>query len=319
GYAAGLEAIVRAGHPIMTVEHFDEPGALVVRDLRQFILSKPSHAPIHPFMQQVSWDTMVSLPLVYQERHLGRLNLYYLPDREPGKDELEFLAAIASQAATAVENARLYGQAQALAAVEERQRLARELHDSVSQALYGIALGTRTARVLLERNQPGLPDVLEYITSLAAAGMAEMRALIFELRPESLESEGLVAALGKQAASIQARHRIDVVTELPAEPELPLETKEVLYRIAQEAMHNTVKHAQARQIHLSLTPTVDGVLLEVRDDGVGFDPNGAFPGHLGLKSMRERVARLGGSFSSESAPGTGTTVQARVPMRGNES
>ncbi|HYN87964.1 MAG TPA: sensor histidine kinase, partial [Ardenticatenaceae bacterium] len=151
--------------------------------------------------------------------------------------------------------------------------------------------------------------------SLAAAGLAEMRALIFELRPESLESEGLVAALGKQAASVEARHRIEVRADLAGEPELPLETKEVLYRIAQEALHNTVKHAQARRVDLSLAQRDGGVALDLRDDGIGFDPNQAFPGHLGLTSMRERVARLGGTIEIESAPGRGTAIRVRIPAR----
>ena len=112
--------------------------------------------------------------------------------------------AIANQAAIAIENARLYAQAQELAALEERQKLARELHDSVSQALYGISLGAHTARKALERDPQGVVEPLDYVLSLAEAGLAEMRALIFELRPESLEAEGLVAALTKQAAAVQA-------------------------------------------------------------------------------------------------------------------
>jgi PAS domain S-box-containing protein len=314
GYAAGLEAIVRNGNKIMTVERYYEPEPLVVHGLRQAVLAQPTHAPIHRFMSQVAWDTMVSLPIVYQERHLGRLNLYYPPDKEPDQEELAFLSAIVSQAATAIENARLYAQAQTAAATQERQRLARELHDSVSQALYGIGLGTYAAKNLFERNQSGVAEALDYVTSLAAAGLAEMRALIFELRPESLEIEGLVAALGKQASALAARHRIEVETELPGEPDLPIETKEVLYRVAQEAMHNTVKHAEAQRVHLRLDYSDTAVVLDLSDDGKGFDPSGSFPGHLGLHSMRERVTQLGGTFEIESAPGVGTAIHIHIPI-----
>jgi signal transduction histidine kinase len=221
--------------------------------------------------------------------------------------------AIATQAAIAIENARLYEQAQELAAVEERQKLARELHDSVSQALYGIALGAHTARTLLDRDPGLVAEPLEYILSLAKAGLAEMRALIFELRPESLETEGLVSAIIKQAAALQARHDVPVETDLCEEPDLPLKVKQELYRVAQEALHNTIKHACASQVNVRLGRTAETIILEIRDNGVGFDPLGSFPGHLGLLSMRERLKNLGGVLSIESTPGQGTTIHARVP------
>src|SRR5437016_3106657 len=160
----------------------------------------------------------------------------------------------------------------------------------------GIALGLRTARIQVDRDPLKLPEWLDYLLSLAEAALAEMRALIFELRPESLEREGLVAALAKQGAALQARHDIVVQADLCEEPALPLKAKQELYRIAQEALHNTVKHAHASKVDLVLHRTANAVFLEVRDDGVGFDPLGSFPGHLGLRSMQERVSNLGGTF-----------------------
>jgi signal transduction histidine kinase len=195
------------------------------------------------------------------------------------------------------------------------QRLARELHDSVSQALYGISLGANTALELAEHDPERVSDPLEYVLSLAQAGLAEMRALIFELRPESLETEGLVAALEKQAAALRARHEIRVRTDLCEEPGASPETKEALYRIAQEALHNTVKHARAKAVEVKVSCDPAGVTLEVSDDGVGFDATGDFPGHLGLRSMRERASRLGGSLEVESNPGEGTRIRARIPTR----
>ena len=200
-----------------------------------------------------------------------------------------------------------------LAALEERQRLARELHDSVSQALYGIALGSRTARTLLERGEPAkAAEPLDYVLSLAEAGLSEMRALIFELRPESLKNEGLVAALIKQSDALQARHKLDVVTSFCPEPDISLDAKETLYRVAQEAMHNIARHAKATRITLSLLHADGKLTLEVRDNGKGFDPDGDFPGHLGLKSMRERVANIGGAFHITSRPGEGTVVTVHL-------
>lgn len=222
--------------------------------------------------------------------------------------------AIARHAAIAIENARLFEQARGKAALEERQKLARELHDSVSQALYGIALGAQTARRQLERDPKLAVDPLDYVLSLAEGGLAEMRALIFELRPESLEVEGLVAALMKQTTALSARYRINVSLDVDEEPDIPLEIKEALYRIAQEAMHNTVKHARAERIEVRLSRYDEAIVLHVKDDGRGFDVTGSFPGHLGLQSMHERTVRLGGSVAVESTPGNGTSILARIPV-----
>jgi signal transduction histidine kinase len=151
------------------------------------------------------------------------------------------------------------------------------------------------------------------VLSQSEAGLTEMRALIFELRPESLETEGLIAALEKQVAALRVRHEISLHASLGEEPDLPLEVKEALYRIAQEALHNTVKHARASRVDLKLECDAQGVVLEVSDNGVGFNPEGNFSGHLGLKSMRERAARLGGTLRVESVPGEGTRVRMRGP------
>ncbi|HKC72833.1 MAG TPA: PAS domain-containing sensor histidine kinase [Chloroflexota bacterium] len=194
----------------------------------------------------------------------------------------------------------------------ERRRLARELHDTVVQALYGIVLGARAARGLLDRAPGQAAEPIEYVLSLAEAGLAETRALIFDVRPASLETEGLVAALTKQAAPLSARHGIEVHTDLCDEPALPLDIKEALYRIAQEALHNTVKHAQARRVDMRLADQAGTIVLEVCDDGRGFNPDSSFPGHLGLRSMSERATQLGGTLQIESAPGRGTCVRAEI-------
>ena len=262
----------------------------------------------------------LALPIKSRDQTIGVLDIE--SDRPDAFDDSDVavLQSLASQLGVAIENARLYEQAQQLAALEERQKLARELHDSVSQALYGIALGTRTARTLLSREPAAgagvkaLGEPLDYVLSLAEAGLAEMRALIFELRPESLEVEGLVAALTKQAASLRARHNLEVSADFGREPELSLPAKEALYRIAQEAFNNIAKHARATRVDVRLDTDGDGVALEIGDDGLGFDPRGEFPGHLGLRSMRERAEKAGGTFAVESAPGQGTHIRVRFPL-----
>ncbi len=208
----------------------------------------------------------------------------------------------------------LYEQAQELAALQERQRLARELHDSVSQALYGISLGAHTAGEALESDPEQAMASIEYVIALAEAGLAEMRALIFELRPESLEIEGLVAALTRQVAVLRSRYKLTVDATLDDEPDLPLEMKHALYRVAQEAFHNIVRHARASTVALRLARQNNEIILQVRDNGKGFDPTGPFPGHFGVRSMRERVAKMGGTFTIENAPGEGTCIDVRVPL-----
>jgi len=258
------------------------------------------------------------LPIKSKEVVIGVLDIQSERANEFDQSDVDLLQALANQLAVAIENARLYEGAGQLAALEERQKLARELHDSVSQALYGIALGTRTARMVLDRSpadeatRDKLGEALDYVLTQTDAGMAEMRALIFELRPESLQSEGLVAALRKQTAALQARHQIPVATEFGSEPELPLPQKEMLYRVAQEAMHNIVKHAQATSAEVRLVGDNGKVILEVCDNGQGFDMSQEFPGHLGLKSMRERVERAGGMLTIASAPAEGTRVVVKV-------
>lgn len=204
-------------------------------------------------------------------------------------------------------------QARELTILQERQRLARELHDSVSQTLYGINLGARAALEALE-NEPGEAVApMQYVIALTEAGLAEMRVLIFELRPESLATDGIVAALNRQLALLRTRNKLLTETELGAEPALPLEAKYMLYRIAQEALHNIVKHAAATTVTLRLQQRDGELVLEVCDDGKGFDPTGAFPGHLGLRSIHERTAQLGGHCTIESALASGTCLCVCIP------
>jgi signal transduction histidine kinase len=198
--------------------------------------------------------------------------------------------------------------------LEERQRLARELHDSVSQVLYSIALNAASAVALGTRDPERAAALEGDVHELAGVGLAEMRALIFELRPESLEQEGLVSALHKQAEAVRARHGLTVHASLGAEPAVPLAAKEALYRIAQEALQNVAKHARAHSVELTLEQIGSEVILRIRDDGRGFDPDRSFPGHLGLHSMRERMAGVGGDLEIDSSRGRGTSIRARLPL-----
>jgi signal transduction histidine kinase len=262
-----------------------------------------------------SWMTV---PLIVHDRTIGMLILHHSRAHFYTRQHARLAFAVASQAAVALENAYLYEQAQALAVLQERQNLARELHDSISQVFYGINLGAHCAREALETNPHEALEPLEHIIMHTEAGQAEIRALLFELRSESLEIEGLVAALQKQAMVLRTRYRMSVKVFLENEPDVSIDRKHALYRIAQEAIHNVVKHAQASTVTLRLACDGRDVVLEVRDDGRGFDTTSSFPGHLGLRSMQERAARLYGTLTLESTPGGGTSVMARIPLQQSE-
>jgi PAS domain S-box-containing protein len=257
-----------------------------------------------------SW---LAVPLLVKERVIGALGISHPLPNFYTERHARLASAIGHQAAIAIENARLHEHVRGLAAVEERQRLARELHDSVSQALYGIALGARTARTMLDRDPMQAAEPLDYVLQLADVGLAEMRALIFELRPAALETDGLVAALERRLAATRARHGVELVVELCEVPIATLDNIVALYLIAQEALYNTIKHARATRVELRLSHANEWLTLDLRDNGAGFDPTGAFPSHLGLRSMRERAHQLGGTLEIESAPGAGAWVVARLP------
>ena len=278
-------------------------------------LSQFSMQDMYPHFEKktVRLHSWMGVPLMVKDRIIGLFVLSHNQPQYYTRQHINVVQALANQAAVALENAHLYGQARDLAVLQERQRLARELHDSVSQALYSIVLGTRTARTLLDRDPSKLAEPLDYILSLAESGLTEMRSLIFELRPESLETEGLVNALMKQAQEVQRREGLMVIMELGEEPSLPFKVKETLYRVAQEAIHNSVKHAHAKHITLRLHENTTGSFLDVIDDGVGFNPDQSFPQHLGLMSMHERLTLVGGTLEITSAPGMGTRIHAIIP------
>ncbi|HEU4673870.1 MAG TPA: GAF domain-containing protein [Candidatus Limnocylindrales bacterium] len=210
----------------------------------------------------------------------------------------------------------LRGQAAELAAGEERAHLARELHDSVTQALFSMTLITRSLELLLDRDPGAARERLASLRDLQRDALAEMRSLIFELRPGSLEQDGLVQALRTHATAVEGRVGLPVLFDADGVDRLPIEVEEALYRIAQEALHNVVKHAAARQVRIALRRDRDVVHLRVEDDGKGFDPAAVPPGHLGLAGMRARAERVGGALVVASAPRSGTRVEVTAPTSG---
>jgi signal transduction histidine kinase len=229
--------------------------------------------------------------------------------------DLIVLQSLADQTAVAIENAQLYKQAQQLAVVEERNRLARELHDSVTQALYGITLHAEAAYRQLEARKTQLVnEQLAELRATAQEALREMRLLIFELRPSVVEMQGLVPALRARLEAVEERAGMRVEMNLSEELDLSDRLQDGLYRIAQEALNNALKHAQANQITLNLTGNPFKITLEIMDDGVGFIPEEAIEGGgLGLDGIIERAELLRGDLTIDSWPGKGTNIRIEVP------
>ena len=201
---------------------------------------------------------------------------------------------------------------------EERQRIARDLHDSMSQSLFSTTLHLRTAERALAREgvDPAGPvgRELDRAAQLTGGALAEMRALVFELRPGALAEDGLVVALRLHAAGVGAREELAIAVHGPDE-RLPLTpaAEEQLYRLGQEALANVVKHADASAAAIDVTTAGGAVALAIRDDGRGFDAAVGRAGGFGLRSMRARAAELGSRLEIASAPGHGTVVRVEVP------
>lgn len=265
--------------------------------------------------------SFMAVPMTLGSRIVGVVTLSHDSPLYFTEGHIRLVTAVANQAAIALDNARLYARAQDVATLEERQRLARELHDSVTQALFSMTLHARTAQMQLANEGIGLEHPLartvEQLNTLTQGALAEMRALIFELRPGALQEEGLVVALRKHTAALSARQdiRIELDSSFERVP-VPVETKEHLYRLVQEALHNVVKHAQAMEVTVSIRQAdqSDDVVIAIEDNGIGFDPMTVPPGHLGLGTMAERARLARGRLEIDSAIGKGTTVWVIVPM-----
>jgi len=313
GYAKAIADAGKQGAPSAALRAIGARATVIDEDVISRRLADPRFAPVHAMIRNEPWSVIVSMPLMHGSTAIGALNAYYPSGQRPPEIDMSFLRAMADQATSAVDYGRLLHASKEKVALEERQRLARDLHDSVSQAVYGIALGARSAKELLAKDPAQVQEPLEYVLRLSEAALAEMRALIFELRPEALEREGLSGALKHHTAVLRARYGIAVEESLQGEPVTSWDSKQALYRIAQEALHNAGRHARATHVRIDLSHDDSQVTLEIQDNGVGFDSQSAFPGHFGLNTMRERATGLGGSLDIESRPGAGTIVRAVIP------
>jgi PAS domain S-box-containing protein len=293
---------------------------VVLPDAPAVYESNAATASIAADIRSLNWQGQVYAPLSWRGDVFGRL-VMYLPSRadRPSEADLAFYTALADQAAVAVMSARLAVQARQVTAALERARLARDLHDSVSQALFSMTMQARTAQLSMPAagvaDDSRLGRSVARLIELTRGALAEMRALIFELRPEALGEEGLVSALRKQAAGLSSREQIAITVEGPEERlALDADMEEHLYRIGVEALHNVVKHARAETATVVVTTDANSLELTVSDDGAGFDTTTSYAGHWGLSTMRERAEAISATYSVNSMPAVGTTVTVSVPL-----
>jgi signal transduction histidine kinase/streptogramin lyase len=258
----------------------------------------------------------ISLPLLAKGKLVGTVALFSRESREIKSEELSLLCAVGQQVGMAVENAKLYKRAEQTAIAAERSRLARELHDSVTQLLYSVTLYAEAAAELLRTGEAETAaGHLRALRDTAQEALREMRLLIFELHRPALEKSGLAAALQARLDAVETRGGMRSELRAEGTENLPRIVQAELYNIAQEALNNALKHAHAKAVSIRLRFEEAETELEVRDDGVGFDPAGEHSGGgFGISGMKERAQRIGGVLQIESAPGKGTKVMVRVPV-----
>jgi signal transduction histidine kinase len=249
----------------------------------------------------------------------GVIGAFYLTEKRdaPSFDaaDEELIELLASHAAIAITNARLYERSRELSMLSERNRLALELHDVVSQKLFSLILSAEAAATLLDRDPAAARAQLSRLGELAREALDELRSLILGLRPPELERDGLAGALRKEIAMLERVHGVPIELTLRGDVDGGEERCLVVLRIVHEALHNALRHARPEQVNVSLTEDGGTLAVAVTDDGVGFEPARAElrSKHLGLTSMEERARELGGRLEIRSAPGTGTTVRLEVP------
>lgn len=231
------------------------------------------------------------------------------------QDDEDVLGILAQHAAIALTNARLYERSRELTIAEERSRLAHELHDAVSQKLFSLRLTAQAAARLVDRDPSRAKGELQQVAALAAEAAEELRAAVVELRPAALDEDGLVATLRTQVQVLDRAHSARVTFTARGVRALPATQEEAVLRVAQEALHNALRHAEADHVDVTLERRGNGAVLRVADDGKGFDPGiiRRAGRHLGLVSMRDRASGVGGGLTVESAPGKGAAIEMEVP------
>lgn len=264
-------------------------------------------------LEPAGWHSAVQIPVNAKATVFGALMLFTRRELDPSPEQLSSLAALGNQIGMAVDNARLYEHAEESAAAAERNRLARDLHDAVSQTLFSVSLIAEVLPRIYARDPAQGAQRLDELRQLTRGALAEMRTLLLELRPAALADANLSDLLKQLGEALTGRARIPVEVRSEDVGTLPTDVRVALYRIAQEALNNVAKHSGAAAATVSLSSSGEpegGLRLAIHDDGAGFDPVAAGTGQLGLGIMKERADAIGASLAITSAPGHGTTVTA---------
>jgi signal transduction histidine kinase len=294
----------------------EEPGPYRTTDIHRDPRFRGWWPREHPDMR-----SFLGVPIVAAE---GTIGAFYLTEKEGAEAfdaaDQELIEVLAAHAAIAITNARLYEQSRELSIVSERNRLALELHDVVSQKLFSLVLSAEAAAAQLDRDPQAARAQLERVGELAGQALEELRSLILGLRPPALEHDGLEQTLRKQVAMLGRVHGQEIDVRVDGQLDGAGDGERVLaiLRIAHEALHNALRHAGAGHVEVRLTARAEALTVEVSDDGIGFDPQSSEvrSRHLGLTSMEERARELGGRLEIQSRPGAGTTVRLKLQTYG---
>ncbi len=297
--AVGYQEIRRRGGPVIVDDvQSDSPEAQTYREL-----ALPTLDAIFAYAR-----SLLLVPLIVRERLIGLVRIDSDQPHFYTQRDAQLALAFANQAAAAIENARLYDQARDLATIEERQRLARELHDAVTQTLFSASLIADALPDAWRQSPEKAQRGVEELRLLTRGALAEMRTLLLELHPAALAEKPLGELLRSLCTSVTSRTRIPIELDVTGDVLLAPDIQIALYRVTQEALNNIAKHAAASQVRITGRCGPDRVELRITDDGRGFEPSAVAPGSLGLGIMRERAASIGATLHVESRPGAGTEL-----------
>lgn len=282
------------------------------------LLELPTESTLKERMATLGIEQIIAIPLMTKGRLVGSLNLSTNQSRIYPPEQIVLLKTIGQQIGMAVENAYLYEQAEQTAIAHERSRLARELHDAVTQTLFSASLIADVLPRIWKRDPDEGMKNLEELRQLTRGALAEMRTLLLEMRPETLERIDIKSLLTQLTDAFVGRVRVPVALDIQGECKLTHEVKIVFYRVAQEALNNIAKHSGARQVELHLECQSGQLNLCIKDDGLGFDPKSITPEHLGIAIMHERANSISAHLTIESQPGQGTTVELEWSSTGRD-
>ncbi len=292
--------VIATGRPVLITSLEDAP---IPEQVKQAMLSDGIGSVLH-------------LPILVENQVVGIFNASFLHPVAFTEDIIRLFTALIQRAALSIENARLFEQTKELAVIEERNRLARDLHDSAKQKAFAALAQLGTVNGVLAANPTAARDHLSEAENLVFEVIQELTFLIQEMYPVGLKERGLVVALREYIFEWENRNDIEVNLKIEGERRLKLEVEQAIYRIIQEAMANIARHSHASQVDLSLVYTDENIEVVVADNGAGFDVLSRPPG-MGLRSIRERVESIGGIMSLESCTGKGTCLTVRVPLKGS--